>query len=210
MMNLKKYLHILMVFTITVLLIGCDNPKLQPIKKGGSILAFGDSLTYGVGTTKINSYPAVLAKLTGLTVVNAGISGETTDRGLIRLPEALKRLSPDLLILIEGGNDILQNRRHAEIKQDLKAMIEMARNRGIPVVLIGIPQKRLFSNTALFYKELAEEFQLVFDGVLMADLLRSRSLKSDQVHFNKNGYQKMAESIYDLLEENGALSLIKN
>ena len=50
------------------------------------------------------------------------------------------------------------------------------------------------------------EHQLVFDGTLIAGLLRSRSLKSDPVHLNEQGYQKMAESIYELLKDNGAIN----
>jgi lysophospholipase L1-like esterase len=158
-----------------------------------------------VGTTVTHSYPAVLADLSGLNVINSGVSGETTDRGLKRLPQELDRAIPDLLILIEGGNDILQNRSLSTVKKNLKAMIELAESRGVPVVLIGVPKKALFSDSAPLYDELAEDFQLVFDGDLIAELQRSPSLKSDRVHFNEKGYRRMAESIYRLLRENGAL-----
>lgn len=162
-------------------------------------------MTVGVGTSKTNSYPSVLEELTGLNVINSGVSGETSDLGLARFTKELNRVSPDLVILIEGGNDILQNRSHSDIKRNIKDMIEIAMNRGVPVVLIGIPEKNLFSNSAPFYEELAEQFQLVFDADLIGDLQRSSQLKSDYVHFNKKGYRKMAESIYELLLENGAL-----
>lgn len=205
MYRLNKSIKILSVLVFTILLNGCNDPKLDPIEKGGTILAFGDSLTDGVGTTRSRSYPAVLADLTGLNVINAGVSGETTDRGLERLPVELERSSPDLVILIEGGNDILRNISHSVIKQNLRVMIEMSQSRGIPVVLIGVPKKSLFSSSAPFYEELAEDFDLVYDGSLIVDLLRDPSLKSDQIHFNEAGYQEMAESIHDLLENSGAL-----
>lgn len=189
----------------TLLLSGCSEPKLEPIKYGGTILAFGDSLTFGVGTAQTHSYPAVLAELSGLNVINAGISGETTESGLKRLPLELDRTAPDLIILIEGGNDILQNKSEFSIKSNLRKMIELAQSRDIPVVLIGVPQKRLFSDSAPLFQELAEDYQLVFDGTLIGSLLRSPSSKSDHVHFNTEGYRKMAESIYELLSDNGAL-----
>jgi lysophospholipase L1-like esterase len=201
----NKLFQIIAVALITLFLSGCSDSKLEPIKYGGSILAFGDSLTFGVGTAQANSYPAVLAELSGFNVINAGISGETTESGLKRLPLELDRTSPDLLILIEGGNDILQNKSEPAIKANLKKMIELAQSRDIPVVLIGVPQKRLFSDSAPLYQELAEEYQLVFDGALIGSLLRSPSLKFDHVHFNTQGYRKMAESIYELLSDNGAL-----
>jgi len=204
MFRLHKYLQAFVVI-VSIVLVGCDRPKLELIKSDGVILAFGDSLTEGVGTTKQYSYPTVLGDLSGRRIINSGVSGETSEEGLRRLPSELARISPDLLILIEGGNDILQNLGHADTKENLAAMIELAKSRGVPVVLVGIPEKKLFSSSAPFYKELAEQYQLVFDGTLIGSLQRSSELKSDHVHFNKNGYRKMAESIYKLLRNNGAL-----
>jgi len=200
----EKICFLIVVFLCTVPS-GCNSPKLEPIRDGGSILAFGDSLTLGNGASVENSYPSVLQELTGLNIINSGVSGETTDDGLKRFESEIERIVPDLIILIEGGNDILQNRSHEQIKQNIESMIQVALDREIPVVLMGIPEKNLFSNSASFYQELAEEYQLVFDGELISDLQRSLTLKSDHVHFNKKGYRKMAESIYELLRESGAL-----
>jgi len=205
MYRLNRYIQIFLIVLVSVVLLACSSPKLEPIGHGGTILAFGDSLTVGVGTSKPNDYPSVLALLSGLNVINSGVSGETSDIGLKRLPNELDRVVPDLLILIEGGNDILQNRSHTEIKENIRSMIEIAKSRGVPVVLIGVPKKSLFSDSAPFYEELADQFRLVFDGALISDLQRNPSLKSDHVHFNKEGYRKMAESIYKLLQKHGAL-----
>lgn len=205
MSRLNTYLRATATIAIMTALFGCNGPELQPIPKNGTILAFGDSLTLGVGTTSENSYPAVLAELTGLEVINAGVSGETTDEGAIRLSEELDSFSPDLIIILEGGNDFLHNRDPSTIKTNIKKMIETAKSRGVQVVLIGVPQKKLFSNSAPLYEELADDFQLVFDGTLLGGLLRSPALKSDYIHLNEKGYHKMAESIYALLEQNGAL-----
>ena len=170
------------------------------------IVAFGDSLTEGVGTNKENSYPSVLAKLSGLNVINSGVSGETTSEGLVRLPYVIEEYKPSLLILLEGGNDILQNQSPRTIEQNLEKMILMARNQGIQLVLIGVPEKSLFSSSAPFYNDLAEKYDLVFDSSLIASLLRSPSKKSDSIHFNEEGYALLAEGIYDLLLDNGALN----
>lgn len=205
MHRLNRYISIFLLVIWSITLQGCGSPKLEPIADDGVILAFGDSLTAGVGTSTEHSYPSVLAELSGLTVVNAGVSGETSDKGLKRLPGELDRILPDLLILIEGGNDILRNRRAADIRKHIEAMIKLANDRDIPVVLIGIPEKRLFSSSAPFYAELADQYQLVFDGSIIGDLQRSPGLKSDSIHFNAAGYRAMAESIYKLLRENGAL-----
>jgi len=204
-MMTKISLKLLTTLLTLLLLSACGEAKLTPIPQDGVILAFGDSLTVGVGTSAANSYPAVLAQLTGIPVINRGISGETTAGGRQRLAAVLSETNPDLLILIEGGNDILRNNKSAQTKANLAAMITLAKNQNIPVVLLGIPEKKLFSNSAPFYTELADEFELVFDHDLMADLLRTLSYKSDPIHLNSQGYRKMAEGIRDLLKENGAL-----
>ena len=201
---MHRQIFIVTLFLFSFLQQGCDSSRLEPIGHG-NILAFGDSLTLGVGVSIENSYPAVLSELTGLNVVNSGVSGETTSQGVKRLPGELNRVNPSLLILIEGGNDILQNNNETEIKKNIRAMIELTKSKGIQIVLIGVPQKSLFSSSAPLYEELASEYELVFDGRLIGNLLRSPSLKSDSIHFNEKGYRKMAESIHELLSNNGAL-----
>ncbi len=196
---------LLIIFTSLFILHACDSPRLNSLSEDAVILAFGDSLTSGVGTTKDKSYPAVLQELSGLRVVNAGVSGETTAQGLQRLNSVLDQASPDIVILIEGGNDILKNINIKQAQNNLREMILLISERSIPVVLIGVPEKSLFSSSAPIYEELATEFDLVFDGKLIASLQRSSSLKSDIVHFNEKGYRKMAESIYELLKDSGAL-----
>lgn len=206
MMTLRKYSYrLLLLLVTTTLLWGCSKPALEPLASDAVILAFGDSLTAGVGTSKDKSYPAVLESLTGLEIINAGISGETTAQGLTRLPKVIGKTSPDLMILIEGGNDILRNKNYAQIQQNLDDMITLARSENIQVVLLGVPEKKLFSSAAPFYQQLADKHQLVYDNNLISDLLHQRSLKSDPVHLNARGYEQMAQGIHQLLLDHGAL-----
>ena len=193
------------VILLILILSGCGDKKLQPLPADGIILAFGDSLTFGVGTRPEFSYPSQLAQLIGLQVINAGVSGEVTDDGLIRLKEALETLQPDLIILLEGGNDILRNKPFDGIKSNLSKMILLAEKDNSPVILIGVPKKNLFSDTAPFYSELADHHQLIFDGEIISSLIRTPSMKSDSVHFNQQGYRKLAENIYQLILDNGGL-----
>ena len=190
---------------LILLLSSCSDNKLQPLPSDGIILAFGDSLTFGVGVKPEFSYPSQLAQLTGLQVINAGVSGEVTENGLIRLEKKLNTLQPDLIILLEGGNDILRNKPFDKIKSNLSKMITLAKKDDIPIILIGVPKKNLFSDSASFYSELAEQHQIVYDGEIIGDLIRTPSMKSDSVHFNQKGYRKLAENIYQLLVDKGGL-----
>ena len=201
-MKLKTTLGLLFIFFLT----GCsDAPKLTRLQQHDIILAFGDSLTQGVGVSEQHSYPSVLESLSNVAVINAGLSGETTEEGLNRFADVIEQHAPALVILLEGGNDILQNKDLDETQINLNGMIEIAKSYGVEVVLIGVPKKSLFSSSAPLYQALADKHQIVFEPTLIAELMKKPSMKSDYIHFNKAGYRAMAESIYQLLRENGAL-----
>ncbi len=190
---------------LVCLLIGCDSTtKLTPLDPDATILAFGDSLTYGIGVEKHASYPAVLEELTGFTVINAGISGETTSQGVKRFARTLDQYNPELVVLLEGGNDILRNHPPATIRSNLSRMIQIAQSRNIPIILIGVPEKKLFSSSAPYYSELAESHNLAFDKDILSQLLKSAKYKSDPIHLNAAGYRKFAENIEQLMRDHGA------
>ena len=119
-------------------------PQIPRLGPDDVVLAFGDSLTYGTGATPEEAYPNVLAKLIHRNVVGAGVPGETTADGLERLPAVLEEVKPRLLLLCMGGNDMLRRMDSASIESNLRAMVQMAKSRGIGVVLIGVPEPALF------------------------------------------------------------------
>ena len=200
------FIRRLWVFVIVLNLSACSGtPSLSYLPENAVVLAFGDSLTAGMGASAANSYPSVLSQLAERNVVNAGVSGEETAQGVKRLAGVLRQVNPDLLLLLEGGNDILRNRDLRRTKQNLAAMIELAHSMEIEVVLIGVPEKRLFSSVAPLYEELADQYKIVLIDNLLASLLRKSQYKSDAVHLNKQGYRVMAESIYAVLVDRGAL-----
>lgn len=194
----------LWIMGIAFLLASCGDASLKALEKGDVIVAFGDSLTAGRGVTEDMAYPAVLSELTGFTVINAGVSGETTDEGLLRLESVLDKEYPNLLILFEGGNDILQNKDLSQTKANLDDMITIARQKGVQVVLVGVPRKQLFSSTAELYDELADAHDLPIEDSIVASLLRKPAMKSDSVHFNVQGYRALAQAIATMLDEAGA------
>jgi len=198
----------LMAMTILIFALittGCSDQTMTPIPSNGVILAFGDSLTYGVGVDEEDSYPSELARLTKRSVINAGVSGEVTEEGLARLPAELSSTRPHTLILIEGGNDILRNHDLTKTKSNLRKMIQLAHNKGVQVLLVTMPAKHIFSSEAKLYSELAEEFGLAYEDSIIASLLKSPEMKSDPIHFNEAGYAKLAQRIHTLLIEHGAL-----
>jgi acyl-CoA thioesterase-1 len=156
--TLARLLFCLLILTLC----GCEGPQLRPLTADATILAFGDSLTYGTGAKRTESYPAILAELTGHRVINAGIPGEVSSNGLTRLPGALAEHQPQILILCHAGNDFLRRKNIQEAESNVRAMIALAREQGVEVVLIGVPQLGLFLDTAPFYEQIAKDFALPF------------------------------------------------
>jgi lysophospholipase L1-like esterase len=185
-------------------------PQLTPLKEDAVVLAFGNSLTFGNGAQKPeNAYPAVLSRLINRKVINAGKPGEITAKGLERLPGVLDRYSPSLLILCHGGNDLMMRLGEKQAADNLRAMVRMAKERGIDVVLLGIPRLKLTSMSAAgFYEDVAEEFDIPYDNDILFDIVSNASLKSDYIHPNVKGYRMMAEAVAELLLEAGAIDKV--
>ncbi len=198
----------ILALSLLLFFAACESgpPRLAKLPADGVVLAFGDSLTFGSGAPAEASYPALLQQLIGRRVLGAGVPGEVTARGLARLPGVLRDSAPDLLILMHGGNDLLQRQAPARIAANLRAMVRLARKRGVAVVLIGVPDLGLIlGRSAGFYEELAEELELPYDGETLPAILKQSSLKSDAIHPNAQGYRKLAEAVAELLRRSGAI-----
>ncbi len=166
------------------------------------ILSFGDSLTFGYGVSKELSYPSKLSELLHVEVVNEGISGEFSAKGLERLPALLEKHKPQILVLCHGANDILKRNDLSSTKDNLNKMVLLAKEKGIFVLLVGVPSYDILSfNVPSFYYEVAKENGIEIEDRALKKILESDNLKSDQVHPNKLGYELMAKNIAKILSE---------
>ena len=185
------------------LLAGCGPavPKLGHLPSDAVILAFGDSLTYGTGAGEGESYPAVLQELVGRTVVRSGVPGEITAESLSRLPEVLEQTNPKLMVLCIGGNDFMRVMSLSAAQDNIRAMIRLAKEKGVEVVLVGVPKFGITLSPPEFYQQIAEEFRIPYEGEVMHKILLSPDLKADEVHPNAKGYRLFAESVAALLKK---------
>lgn len=192
-----------------VLLSACDTPQEEAIPPSSTVLALGDSLTAGYGVAANKAWPALLASKTGWTVINGGISGNTSSEALTRLPALLEEHKPVLVFITLGGNDMLRHAPQQETITNLEKMIALLRVHGAKPILLGIPEPSIagavFRNlsAAEFYRDIAKAQQVPLIEDAIADVLSDPLLKVDQLHPNAAGHQRLTEKILEELRKIG-------
>jgi len=164
------------------------------------VLAFGDSITYGYNVKESQNYPSQLSRLLNTPVINAGKNGEVTKDGLKRLPMVLDKYKPQILIICHGGNDILRRKSLIKAKENIRKMIQLAREKNIHVVLVGVPKEEILTlSTAQIYYELSDELGVPLESEALTDILSDNYLKIDQIHPNAEGYKILANRLANLI-----------
>lgn len=187
-------------------------PKMTPVPAGSTVLALGDSITFGTGTTPDASYPTVLAQLTGWKVVNAGIPGDTSAGALQRLPDLLKEHAPPLVLVSIGGNDFLRRMSQAQTRDNIRNICQQAAAGGAQVLLIAVPELSAVAAVARslsdhpMYAELAKELKIPVHASGWAEVLSDPKLRSDPIHANAAGYAKFAGGVAETARKVGLLA----
>ena len=171
------------------------------------IVAFGDSLTAGLGLAPQESYPALLQKMLDADgfryeVVNAGQSGDTSAAGVRRIDWSLDAGNVRFVILELGANDFLRGQPVAGTKKNLSEIITRAKSRGAQVLLAGMytttnagSEYQLQIRDA--FQSLAEEHDVplipfFLEGVAGVDRLN----QEDRIHPNAEGTRVVAATVY--------------
>jgi acyl-CoA thioesterase-1 len=174
------------------------------------IVAFGNSLTAGLGLAGSETYPALLQKkLTAdgyhYEVINAGVSGDTTAGGLRRIDWSMEG-NVKFVILELGGNDILRGQPVSMLKQNLGQIIEKAQARGAKVILAGMEAptnsgSEYRKQVHEAYQELAKKYDVAFIPFFLKDVAGSEKLiQEDGTHPNEQGTKLIAETVYKTLK----------
>lgn len=182
-------------------------PRATALPAGATVLAFGDSITAGTGAEPSQSYPAQLAALTGWSVVNGGVPGDTSAQASSRLPMLLAEHRPALVIVGIGGNDFLRRIAADETETNLRRMVAMVREANAQMLLVAVPQPSVGAAVGLglsdhpMYARLADELQLPLHAQGWSRVLGDEKLKSDQIHANAAGYRAFAEGLVQTLRQ---------
>jgi acyl-CoA thioesterase-1 len=192
--------------TILLLLGACrGSGNLPPLAPTARILAFGDSLTFGVGATPERNYPATLKTLVRREVINAGEPGETSADGVKRLSFLLNMIRPDLLILCHGFDDLQRRMDYTRTADNVRAMVQLAQSHRTPMILVAAPRIRTMTTPAFFYGTIALQSGVPFEPGVVSHVLNDDSLTSNHVHPNAQGYRVIAEALASRLRNEGAL-----
>lgn len=176
-------------------------PKMSPVPAGAPVLALGDSITFGTGAAPESSYPAVLARLTGWNVVNAGVPGDTSQAALVRLPGLLQQHAPRLVLVSIGGNDFLRGLPEGDTRNNIRAICQQGAAAGAQVLLVAIPAFSVLAAATRsladhpMYGDLAKELRIPVHASGWAKVLSDASLRSDAIHANARGYEVFAEGL---------------
>jgi len=176
--------------------------------KSMRLLVWGDSLSAAYGIPVEQGWVNLLQKQLGkqVKVMNASISGETTEGGVTRLPAALRQYQPDVMLLELGANDGLRGMRTEVIHENLNKMIQMAQKKQITVVLLGIkiPPNYGVGYTTQFEKvftDLVQQYSLNFVPFILEGIATDYALmQADGLHPNAEAQPVLLKNILPALE----------
>jgi|SRR5687767_15112306 len=182
-----------------------DAPAPKP-----RIVAYGDSLTAGLGLLEQEAYPALIQRKIDeagykFEVVNAGLSGDTSAGGVRRLDWALEG-DVRVLIVAFGGNDGLRGLPVAQMKENLSEIIDKARARDVVVILAGMEAPPNFGQeyaTAFrqAFRDVALNKRVLFIPFLLKGVAGNSELnQADGIHPNQQGAQTVADTVWTVLE----------
>jgi acyl-CoA thioesterase-1 len=177
-----------------------------------TVMVFGDSLSAGYGIDVDQSWPALLqSRLESQgyehRVINASISGETTEGGVTRIARALENFNPALVILELGGNDGLRGFPPDRMKANLQTIIETTKTSGAAVIMLGI---RIPTNygpryTGAFenvYRELADQLSVLWIEFFMEGIaLNEELMQEDGIHPNASAQSILLDNAWPIIRQ---------
>jgi acyl-CoA thioesterase I len=220
-----KILTAFVIVVVGICLAGCgaakyssasavNKPLILPETSNGKpkIVAFGDSLTAGFGLTENESYPYLLQqklKADGFDyeVINAGVSGDTSQGGLERIDWVLGMDNVKILVLELGANDLLRGIPVAKMKTNLDEIIKKAQSKGIKILLCGMLAPPTMGNQYQHdyietFPDLADKYHTAFLPFLLDNVALKKELnQADGIHPNADGEKIMTDNVYKELKK---------
>ena len=203
---MRKFIYIL--FALIILFFGYflfiappGKQDVDSVLANDVIVCFGDSLTYGTGASSGMDYPSRLSEKLGRTVINAGVSGDTTASALNRLERDVLSESPGLVLITLGGNDLKNGVPVDVALGNLIEIVETLQANNARVVVGGLKIPLRDRGYGEAYDELAERTGAILIPNILEGIMGNRAMMSDPIHPNNAGYELMADKFYQALQE---------
>jgi|TARA_R110000744_G_scaffold104306_1_gene199786 acyl-CoA thioesterase-1 len=192
-------------FTIVTLL------SISTFASASTLLVMGDSLSAAYNLRQQDGWVSLLENQLSqsnpdISVINASVSGETTQGGLSRFSALLATHRPNWVVLELGANDALRGYPLNQTTINLEKMIEQAHQENAVVLLIGnqIPQNYGKRYTQMFlnlYKDIASKYNVAYLPFMLKDVALNKDLmQNDGLHPNKEGQPMVLQNILPYLQ----------
>jgi len=198
---MKKIILILLAVCLVFFMTGKRKAEIKNLDNAGqNIVIFGDSLSYGYGAPRGKSYPDLLAKKTNRSIINLGRNGETAIGAVRRIEETLEE-NPYMVLIEFGGNDFMRGENFDQTVQAVSDMVDKVQAAGAVAVVVDTGGYYGMKKYSKAYKKIAEEKGAVFVEGILDGVFGKKDLMSDQIHPNAQGYEMIAEKIYQEIKD---------
>lgn len=168
-------------------------------KNGEKIVAFGDSLTRGLGSPADKNYPAYLSQMLGFPIINKGIDGDTTRSALARLKTDVLENQPAMVIMTLGLNDLAQKISVEESMINLKSILEQIQSTGAMVVYLSMEPEFLRKKRIKEVQNICNELGVLY--IENAFDFKNPKMLFDPFHPNEFGYKQIADKSLPLIKK---------
>ena len=194
MMSRRFFASVIAALLVSLAALGCGSSGNPTSPSAVTVVALGDSITAGFGTTGSNDYVARLASRTGQSIINAGRIGDTTGDALNRLDSAVLSRDADIVIVFLGGNDVLQSIPIQTRVSNITTIVQRIRQDGAAVILIDMGSGVLDAFAGALPGLASQTSSTLVPGVLEG-VFGVPGLMADAVHPNDAGHAIIADRI---------------
>ncbi len=194
---------ILIILLAVITRIMKPKPPLEatnvPIRKDATVVAFGDSLVWGFGSSAGKDFVSLLSSRLGVPIINAGKNGDTTASAMQRLDADVLSKHPDIVIVLLGGNDALQQVPIDQTFANLSDIIDRIQGSGAKVLLLGVRGSLLDDVYRTRFDQLAKDKNVAYVPDILQGLFGHSDTMYDFIHPNDKGYAEIADRVEPVL-----------
>lgn len=204
---MKKFLLLLIIIIalggLIPLIVKYGEPNFSNVtnlnSEGKNIICFGNSITYGEGVGREDSYPSLLQQKINIPVINAGRNGDTTFDALERLNNDVLNKNPLIVIVEFGGNDYLRRIDKEKTLDNIEKIVAKIINHQAMVIIVGVHCGILGNEYEQGLIKIANRYKVTVIPNVQKGIF-TYQYKRDYIHPNEKGYEVIANRIFKIIK----------